>query len=90
MIGSWWLNIWDIYKRQYSNWIIHHTRVTTSSGKTTGNGLDDYSHKIRGKGSDGYGSKTSLYREYEQRLQDEKRSIKLLNLDLSNDICTRV
>ena len=57
---------------------IHHYEVTTSSGKTTGNGPDDYSHKIE-VNSDASGAQSVSNREYEQRLQDEKRSIKLLN-----------
>ena len=57
---------------------IHHYEVTTSSGKTTGNGPDDYSHKIE-VNSDASGAQSVSNREYEQRLQDEKRQIKLLN-----------
>ena len=57
---------------------IHHYEVTTSSGKTTGDGPDDYSHKIE-VNSDASGAQSVSNREYEQRLQDEKRSIKLLN-----------
>ena len=57
---------------------IHHYEVTRSSGKTTGNGPDDYSHKIE-VNSDASGAQSVSNREYEQRLQDEKRQIKLLN-----------
>jgi len=57
---------------------IHHYEVTTSSGKTTGNGPDDYSHKIE-VNSDATGAQSVSNREYEQRLQDSKRSINLLN-----------
>ena len=57
---------------------IHHYEVTTSSGKTTGNGPDDYSHKIE-VNSDASGAQSVSNREYEQRLQDKKRKIKLLN-----------
>jgi len=57
---------------------IHHYEVTTSSGKTTGDGPDDYSHKIE-VNSDASGAQSVSNREYEQRLQDKKRSIKLLN-----------
>ena len=57
---------------------IHHYEVTTSSGKTTGSGPDDYSHKIE-VNSDATGAQSVSNREYEQRLQDEKRSINLLN-----------
>ena len=57
---------------------IHHYEVTTSSGKTTGDGPDDYSHKIE-VNSDASGAQSVSNREFEQRLQDKKRSIKLLN-----------
>ena len=57
---------------------IHHYEVTQSSGKTTGSGPDDYSHKIE-VNSDASGAQSVSNREVEQRLQDEKRSINLLN-----------
>ena len=57
---------------------IHHYEVTRSSGKTTGNGPDDYSHKIE-VNSDASGAQSVSNREFEQRLQDSKRSINLLN-----------
>jgi len=57
---------------------IHHYEVTRSSGKTSGNGPSDYSHKIE-VNSDASGAQSVSNREYEQRLQDEKRQIKLLN-----------
>ena len=57
---------------------VHHYEVTQSSGKTTGSGPDDYSHKIE-VNSDATGAQSVSNREYEQRLQDEKRSINLLN-----------
>ena len=57
---------------------IHHYEVTRSSGKTTGNGPDDYSHKIE-VNSDASGAQSVSNREFEQRLQDQKRQIKLLN-----------
>ena len=57
---------------------IHHYEVTQSSGKTTGSGPDDYSHKIE-VNSDATGAVSVSNREFEQRLQDEKRSINLLN-----------
>jgi hypothetical protein len=57
---------------------IHHYEVTTSSGKTTGDGPDDYSYLIE-VNSDATGAQSVSNREYEQRLQDEKRKIKLLN-----------
>ena len=57
---------------------VHHYEVTQSSGKTTGSGPDDYSHKIE-VNSAATGAQSVSNREYEQRLQDEKRSINLLN-----------
>ena len=57
---------------------VHHYEVTQSSGKTTGSGPDDYSHKIE-VNSHATGAQSVSNREYEQRLQDEKRSINLLN-----------
>ena len=57
---------------------IHHYEITTSSGKTTGDGPDDYSHKIE-VNSDATGAQSVSNREFEQRLQDQKRLIKLLN-----------
>ena len=57
---------------------VHHYEVTQSSGKTTGSGPDDYSHKIE-VNSDATGAQSVSNREFEQRLQDEKRSINLLN-----------
>ena len=66
-------------KDKYSNPDgIHHYEVTRSSGKTTGNGPDDYSHKIE-VNSDASGAQSVSNREFEQRLQDLKRQIKLLN-----------
>ena len=57
---------------------IHHYEVTQSSGKTKANGPDDYSYLIE-VNSDATGAQSVSNREFEQRLQDEKRSINLLN-----------
>ena len=57
---------------------IHHYEVTKSSGKTTASGPDDYSYLIE-VNSDATGAQSVSNREFEQRLQDEKRKIKLLN-----------
>jgi len=56
---------------------IHHYEITQSSGPQKGNGPDDYSHKIE-VNSTQVGAQSVSNREYEQRLQDEKRQIKLL------------
>ena len=57
---------------------IHHYEITQSSGKQTGNGPTDYSHKIE-VNSTTSGATSVSNREYEQRLQDQKRLIKLLD-----------
>ena len=56
---------------------IHHYEITQSSGSQKGNGPDDYSHKIEVNSIE-VGAQAVSNREYEQRLQDEKRQIKLL------------
>lgn len=56
---------------------VHHYEVTQSSGKQTGNGPDDYTHKVQ-VNSDAVGAQSVSNYEYEQRLQDERRTIKLL------------
>ena len=57
---------------------IHHYEIVQSSGKTTGEGPADYSHKII-VNSDTPGAQSVSNYEYELRIQDEKRQIKLLN-----------
>ena len=57
---------------------IHHYEKDQSSGATTGNGPCDFSHKIEVNSDDADGQSVSNY-EYEQRLQDQKRQIKLLD-----------
>ena len=57
---------------------IHHYEKDQSSGATTGNGPGDFSHKIEVNSTDTDGQSVSNY-EYEQRLQDQKRQIKLLD-----------
>jgi len=57
---------------------INHYEITQSSGPQTGNGPDDYSHRIEVNSTEP-GAQSVSNREYEQRLQDEKRSIKLLD-----------
>ena len=57
---------------------VHHYEITQSSGLQTGNGPDDYSYKIEVNSTEP-GAQSVSNREYEQRLQDEKRQIKLLN-----------
>jgi len=57
---------------------IHHYEITQSSGKIKGEGPSDYSHKII-VNSTVPNSTAVTNREYEQRIQDQKRQIKLLN-----------
>jgi hypothetical protein len=69
----------EYVKDKYANpGAIHHYEKTQSSGSQTGNGPDDYSHKIEVNSTDPDAQSVSNY-EYEQRLQDEKRNIKLLD-----------
>ena len=56
---------------------IHHYEITQSSGKQTGEGPDDYSHKIE-VNSDTAGAQSVSNIEHERRLQDKKRKIRLL------------
>ena len=57
---------------------IHHYEITQSSGDTTGNGPDDYSHKIEVNSTETGAESVTNY-EYERREQDKKRNIKLLD-----------
>jgi len=56
---------------------VHHYEVTQSSGRQKGNGPDDYTHKVQ-VNSDAVGAQSVSNYEYEQRLQDERRTINLL------------
>ncbi len=57
---------------------IHHYEVTQSSGITKAQGPEDYSYLIE-VNSDAAGAQSISNREYEQRIQDKKRSIQLLS-----------
>ena len=57
---------------------IHHYEITKDSGRTTGQGPSDYSHKVEVT-SDTVNASSISNREYEEREQDKKRSIRLLN-----------
>jgi hypothetical protein len=65
----------DKYENPYG---IHHYEINQLSGPKTGLGPSDYSTKIQ-VNSDYPGATTVTNYEYEQRLQDQKRQIKLLN-----------
>ena len=69
----------EYVKQKYDNpGAIHHYEKDQSSGSTTGNGPADYDHKIEVNSTDADGQSVSNY-EYESRLQDQKRQIKLLD-----------
>ena len=57
---------------------VHHYEITQASGRTSGQGPDDYSHKVE-VNSDEDGAETITNRQYEERLQDKYRQIKLLD-----------
>ena len=63
---------------------IHHYEVTQDSGRTSGRGPSDYSHKVE-VNSDTDNASSISNREYEERIQDSKRQIKLLNKSLLGD-----
>ena len=63
---------------------VHHYEVTQSSGKQTGDGPSDYSHKIE-VNSDTSGAQSVSNIEYERREQDKKRQIKLLQPNYLNN-----
>ena len=57
---------------------IHHYEKTQDSGPTTGSGPDDYSHLVEVNSDEDDASSVSN-REYEERIQDKYRQIKLLD-----------
>jgi len=63
---------------------IHHYEITRTSGRTTSNGPGDYSHLVECN-SDEDGAVSVSNRDYEERLQDKYRSIKLLDRRYLND-----
>jgi len=78
---------WPLSEQQFEDYIkdkyaepggIHHYEITQSSGRTTGQGPSDYSHKVE-VNSTVAGATSISNREYESRLQDKKRQIKLLS-----------
>jgi len=56
----------------------HHYEVSQSSGITKAQGPDDYSYLIE-VNSDATGAQNVSNRQFEQRLQDQRRQINLLN-----------
>ncbi len=78
---------WPLDQKSFQDYIadkysnpdgIHHYEVTQSSGAQSGDGPADYSYKIE-VNSDHAGAQSVSNREYEQRLQDEKRQIRVLS-----------
>ena len=57
---------------------VHHYEITQASGRSTSQGPDDYSHKVE-VNSDESGATAITNREYEQRIQDQKRQIRILD-----------
>jgi len=62
---------------------VHHYEKTQSSGATTSNGPSNYSHMIECNSTDSGALSVSNY-EYERRLQDQKRQIKILEPNYLN------
>ena len=66
-------------KDKYSNPdAIHHYETPRTSGRTTGQGPFDYSHLVE-VNSDFFNASSISNREFEERKQDQKRSIRLLD-----------
>ena len=57
---------------------VHHYEITRTSGTTTPQGPNDYSHLVE-VNSDEPDAISISFRQYEEREQDRKRSIKLLD-----------
>ena len=66
---------------------IHHYEVAQDSGRTTGQGPSDYSHLVE-VNSDTDNASIISNREYEEREQDKKRQIQLLDKSLLGDFIT--
>ena len=78
-------NFQQYVKDKYDNPAgIHHYEKTQSSGTQKGEGPSDYSHKVE-VNSDTLGAQSVSNVEYERRLQDEKRQIKLLQPNYLNN-----
>ena len=80
---------WPMTQPQFQNFIedkyglanidaIHHYEITQASGPTSGTGPGDYSHLVEGNSDEDNASSVSN-REYEERLQDKHRQIRLLD-----------
>ena len=80
---------WPMTEPQFQNFIedkyglanidgIHHYEITQASGPTSANGPGDYSHLVECN-SDEENAVSVSNRDYEERLQDKYRQIRLLN-----------
>ena len=83
---------WPLSNFEFENYLkekytnpdgIHHYEVTQSSGKTTSEGPTDFSHLIEVNSTTANAVSVSN-REYEERIQDKKRQIKLLGASYLN------
>ena len=63
---------------------IHHYELTKDSGNTSSQGPSDYSHKVE-VNSDTADASSISNREYEERLQDKYRTIRLLDKRYINE-----
>ena len=63
---------------------IHHYEVTKDSGRTTGQGPSDYSQLVE-VNSDTDKASSISNREYEERIQDSKRQIQVLDKSFLGD-----
>jgi len=63
---------------------VHHYEITKDSGRTTGQGPNDYSYLVE-VNSDTDNATSISNREYEEREQDKKRQIQLINKSLVGD-----
>jgi len=63
---------------------IHHYEIPRDSGRTTGQGPNDYSYLVE-VNSDTDNAISISNRQYEERVRDKNRSIKLLNQKFLNE-----
>ena len=63
---------------------VHHYEITKDSGRTTSNGPSDYSYLVE-VNSDTANAISISNRQYEEREQDKKRQIQLLNKSFLGD-----
>jgi len=78
---------WPLTQNQFDTYVadkysnpdaVHHYEITQNSGRQEALGPSDYSHKIEVNSTEP-GAQAVSNREYERRIQDEIRQIKLLS-----------